>query len=79
MTDFIKYNEELKKISKFATDVNFDKKLSIIRATCKNYKHIMLVEEDFASLKTVYDELADLEIADLSDYMKLEKELWTIQ
>ena len=79
MTDFNEILKELRKISKFAIDDNFENKLSIIRATCKTKKHKMLVEEDFAVLNEIYNALKDLEMADLFDYENFEKELWTIQ
>ena len=38
----------------------------------------MLVREDFDKLGNIYKEFAELEQADLLDFMEYEKELWTI-
>ena len=77
MLNFDEYARELQNSTNFGSNDNFDDQWFIIKETLKPNKHNMLIGEGYPDLTAVYDQLADLEIADLYDFKAFEK-LWTI-
>ena len=73
MINFDEYTQNLLKSTNFADVVNFDSKWAIIKETYLKNEHKLLIGEVYQALAEVYNELAELEIIDLKDYLELEK------
>ena len=73
MKNFDEYTQKLLKSTNFAKQDNFDAKWSIIKETYHLDEHKMLIGEVCQTLKSVYDDLEEFEIADLCDFWEREK------
>lgn len=67
------YAKTLKKVEKIEKNGQSLKDF-VVRSTCGNLEHKMIVEEDYRSigeLESVYEDMVPFEIADLTDYQSL--------
>lgn len=67
------YDEMMKKVEKIEKSGQSLKDF-VIKSTCGEFKHKMIVEENYRSiseLNSIYEDMVPFEIADLTDYQSL--------
>lgn len=67
------YCKSLGNNTNFVSMDSFDEKLSIIKETLGVPRHNMLIGEVYQNLAAIYSEFQDLELADLLDFLEIER------
>lgn len=73
MIEFEEYEKNFRKSGNFDSDVNFEDKFAIIKETLNLDQHKMFMRDGFEELQDIYNNLTELEVADLIDYLEIEK------